>query len=248
MGSVFKYSPATRKGQKLLRAMATPTGVLAAAGLVGGGLALGISAPFVAGAAAVGFVVSAVLHLRDPKLQAAMVAPEFDRDLSRLDSAHRPLMIQGLEARDRLESAIHEWQGGENEGLIARVTETLRKIYDSVLWLQRVDRFLASVDQRQLLDRLRNLPVGPVREEIEAQAQEVGNIQGRREEVLSRIVATTTGIDTLAVKAHSLALTTSDPDQTIDEVRQLRAELNAYAEGLEEIEEHLQRALPEIGA
>jgi len=66
--------------------------------------------------------------------------------------------------------------------------------------------------------------------------------------VLSRIVATTTGIDTLAVKAHSLALTTSDPDQTIDEVRQLRAELNAYAEGLEEIEEHLQRALPEIGA
>jgi len=248
MGSVFKYSPATRKGQKLLRAMATPTGVLAAAGLVGGGLALGISAPFVAGAAAVGFVVSAVLHLRDPKLQAAMVAPEFDRDLSRLDSAHRPLMIQGLEARDRLESAIHEWQGGENEGLIARVTETLRKIYDSVLWLQRVDRFLASVDQRQLLDRLRNLPAGPVREEIEAQAQEVGNIQGRREEVLSRIVATTTGIDTLAVKAHSLALTTSDPDQTIDEVRQLRAELNAYAEGLEEIEEHLQRALPEIGA
>ncbi|MGI8514680.1 MAG: hypothetical protein ACR2NT_05995 [Acidimicrobiia bacterium] len=248
MGSVFKYSPATRKGQKLLRAMATPTGVLAAAGLVGGGLALGISAPFVAGAAAVGFVVSAVLHLRDPKLQAAMVAPEFDRDLSRLDSAHRPLMIQGLEARDRLESAIHEWQGGENEGLIARVTETLRKIYDSVLWLQRVDRFLASVDQRQLLERLRNLPAGPVREEIEAQAQEVGNIQGRREEVLSRIVATTTGIDTLAVKAHSLALTTSDPDQTIDEVRQLRAELNAYAEGLAEIEEHLQRALPEIGA
>ncbi len=248
MGSVFKYSPATRKGQKLLRAMATPTGVLAAVGLVGGGLALGISAPFVAGAAAVGFVVSAVLHMRDPKLQAAMVAPEFDRDLSRLDSSHRPLMIQGLEARDRLESAIHEWQGGENEGLIARVTETLRKIYDSVLWLQRVDRFLASVDQRQLLERLRNLPAGPVREEIEAQAQEVGNIQGRREEVLSRIVATTTGIDTLAVKAHSLALTTSDPDQTIDEVRQLRAELNAYAEGLEEIEEHLAQVVPEIEA
>ncbi|MGI8518814.1 MAG: hypothetical protein ACR2ME_10865 [Acidimicrobiia bacterium] len=228
--------------------MVTPAGVLAAAGLVGGGLALGISAPFIAGAAAVGFVVSAVLHLRDPKLQAAMVAPEFDRDLSRLDSSHRPLMIQGLEARDRLEAAIHEFQGGENEGLIARVTETLRKIYDSVLWLQRVDRFLASVDQRQLLERLRNLPAGPVREEVEAQAQEVGNIQGRREDVLSRIIATTTGIDTLAVKAHSLALTTSDPDQTIDEVRQLRAELNAYAEGLEEIEEHLQQAVPEIGA
>lgn len=248
MGSVFRYNPVTRKGQKLLRAMFTPTGVVAAAGLVGGGLALGIAVPFVAGAAAVGFVVSALLHLRDPKLQAAMVAPEFDRDLTKLDSAHRPLMIQGLEARDRLESAIHEWQGGENEGLIARITETLRKIYDSVLWLQRADRFLTSVDQRQLLDRLRNLPAGPVREEVEAQAQEVGNIQSRREEVLSRIIATTTGIDTLAVKAHSLALTTSDPDQTIDEVRQLRAELNAYAEGLEEIEEHLQQVVPEIEA
>jgi hypothetical protein len=246
MGSVFKYNPVTRKGSKLLRAMFTPSGVVAAAGLVGGGLALGISAPFVAGAAAVGFLVSAVLHLRDPKLQAAMVAPEFDRDLTRLDTAHRPLMISGLEARDRLESAINEWQGGENEGLMARVTETLRKIYDSVLWVQRADHFLASVDQRRLLDRLRNLPPGPVREEMEAQAQEVGNIQARREEVVSRIIATTTGIDTLAVKAHSLALTSSDPDQTIDEVRQLRAELNSYAEALEEVEEHLQQVVPEV--
>jgi hypothetical protein len=228
--------------------MFTPSGVLAAVGLVGGGLALGVSAPFVAGAAAVGFVVSAVLHLRDPKLAAAMVAPEFDRDLSRLDSAHRPLMINGLEARDRLESAINEWQGGENEGLMARVTETLRKIYESVLWVQRADHFLSSVDQRQLLDRLRTLPAGPVREEMQAQAQEVANIQNRREEVVSRIVATTTGIDTLAVKAHSLSLSTSDPDQTIDEVRQLRNELNAYAQGLEEIDEHLQQVVPEIGA
>lgn len=246
MGSVFKYNPVARRGSKLLRAMFTPAGVVAAAGLVGGGLALGIAVPFVAGAAAVGFVVSAVLHLRDPKLQAALVAPEFDRDLSRLDSNHRPLMINGLEARDRLESAINEWQGGENEGLMARVTETLRKIYDSVLWVQRADHFLASVDQRRLLDRLRTLPAGPVREEMEAQAHEVGEIQNRREEVVARIIATTTGIDTLAVKAHSLALTTSDPDQTIDEVRQLRAELNAYAEGLEEIEEHLQQVVPEI--
>lgn len=245
MGSVFKYNPLARKGSKLIRAMITPSGVLATTGLVAGGLALGISVPFVAGAAAVGFVVSALLHLRDPKLQAAMVAPEFDRDLSRLDTDYRPLMLQGLEARDRLESAINDWQGGENEGLMARVTETLRKIYDSVLWLQRADHFLASVDQRQLLERLRSLPEGPVREEMAAQAQEVRNIQERRDEVFSRIIATTTGIDTLAVKAHSLALTTSDPDQTIDEVRQLRAELNAYAEGLEEIDEHLQQVVPE---
>lgn len=245
MGSVFKYNPLARKGSKLLRAMITPSGVLATTGLVAGGLALGISVPFVAGAAAVGFVVSALLHLRDPKLAAAMVAPEFDRDLSRLDPAHRPLMLHGLEARDRLESAINEWQGGENEGLMARVTETLRKIYDSVLWLQRADHFLASVDQRRLLERIRSLPEGPVREEMTAQAQEVHNIQERRDEVISRIIATTTGIDTLAVKAHSLALTTSDPDQTIDEVRQLRAELNAYAEGLDEIDEHLQQVVPD---
>jgi hypothetical protein len=248
MGSVFKYNPVTRKGSKLLRAMFTPSGVLAAAGLVGGGLALGVSVPFIAGAAAVGFVVSAVLHLRDPKLQAAMVAPEFDRDLSRLDTTHRPLMVAGLEARDRLETAMNEWQGGENEGLMARVTETLRKIYDSVLWVQRADRFLSSVDQRRLIERLGNLPAGPVREEMEAQAQEVATIQNRREEVVARIVATTTGIDTLAVKAHSLALSTTDPDQTIDEVRQLRAELNAYAAGLEEIEEHLQQVVPEVEA
>ena len=67
-----------------------------------------------------------------------------------------------------------------------------------------------------------------------------------RDEVVSRIIATTTGIDTLAVKAHSIALTSTGPDQTIDEVRRLREELNAYTAGLEEVQQHLRLALPEV--
>jgi hypothetical protein len=200
----------------------------------------------VAGAAVVGFVASALMHLRDPKLAASMVAPEFDRDLSRLSADHLPLMVAGLEARDRLENAMESWAGGENEGMMARVTETLRKLYDSVLWVQRADEFLTTVDERRLLARLHELPTGPLREEMEAQVREVSNIRQRREEAVSRIVATNTGIDTLAVKAHSIALTSTGPDRTTDEVAALRAELNAYARGLEEVEEHLQEALPQI--
>lgn len=246
LGSVFRYNRVTRKSQRLLRAMLTPAGILATAGLVGGGLFLGIPAAFIAGAGAVGFITSALLHLRDPKLAAAMVAPEFDRELGALDSDHLPLMVQALEARDRLEQAMESWEGGENEGLMARVTETLRRMYDSVIWVQRADRFLTTVDERRLVGRLNNLPAGPVREEMEAQVEEVTGIRRRRDEVLSRILATTTGIDTLAVKAHSIALRSTGPDETIDEVRRLRDELSAYTAGLEEVEEHLRQVLPEV--
>jgi hypothetical protein len=246
LGSVFRYNRVTRKSQRLLRAMFTPAGILATAGLVGGGLLLGIPVAFIAGAGAVGFMTSALLHLRDPKLAAAMVAPEFDRELNALDADHLPLMVQALEARDRLEQAMESWEGGENEGLIARVTETLRRMYDSVIWVQRADRFLSTVDERRLVGRLTNLPPGPVREEMEAQVGEVTGIRDRRDEVLSRILATTTGIDTLAVKAHSIALRSTGSDETIDEVRRLRDELSAYTAGLEEVEEHLRQILPEV--
>jgi hypothetical protein len=245
-GSVFRYNRVTRKSRRLLRAMFTPAGVLATAGLVGGGLLLGIPVAFIAGAGAVGFMTSALLHLRDPKLAAAMVAPEFDRELNALDADHLPLMVQALEARDRLEQAMESWEGGENEGLMARVTETLRRMFDSVIWVQRADRFLTTVDERRLVGRLNNLPAGPVREEMEAQVEEVTGIRRRRDEVLSRILATTTGIDTLAVKAHSIALRSAGPDETIDEVRRLRDELSAYTAGLEEVEEHLRQILPEV--
>jgi hypothetical protein len=187
-----------------------------------------------------------LLHLRDPKLAAAMVAPEFDRELGALDHEHLSLMVGALEARDRLEQAMESWEGSENEGLMARVTETLRRMYDSVMWVQRADRFLGTVDERRLAARLETLPAGPVREEMEAQIGEVSGIRRRRDEVVSRIIATTTGIDTLAVKAHSIALRSTGPDETIDEVRRLREELNAYTAGLEEVEEHLRQALPEV--
>lgn len=246
MGSVFRYNRVTRKGRRLLRAMFTPTGVLATIGLVGGGVILSIPVAFIAGAGAVGFVTSALLHLRDPKLAAAMVAPEFDRELSALDAEHLPLMVRALEAKDRLEEAMETWQGGENEGLMARVTETLRKMYDSVLWVQKADRFLSTVDEMRLVGQMSNLPAGPVREEMEAQVGEVTGIRHRRDEVFSKIVATTTGIDTLAVKAHSIALRSTGEDETVDDVRRLREELNAYTAGLEEIEQHLRQVLPEV--
>jgi len=244
--SVFRYNPATRRSRRLLRAMFSPAGVVATGGLVGGGLLLGIPAAFIAGAGVVGFVTSAILHLRDPKLAARMVAPEFDRDLSALDPEHLPLMLAGLEARDRLEHAIDSWSGSEHEGLLARVTETLRRMYDTVLWLQRADRFLASIDEKRLSARLSALGAGPVREELEAQVREVMGIRQRRDEVAGRILATTTGIDTLALKAHSLALNSAGPGEPTNEIRNLREELTAYTEGLEEVEHHLREVLPQI--
>ncbi len=245
-GSVFRYNPATRKGRRLVRAVFTPAGVVATGGLIGAGLLLGVPAMFIAGAGLVGFVTSALLHLRDPKLAAQMVAPEFDRELSALDANHLPLMVAGLEARDRLEQAVGSWSGGEHEGLVARVTETLRRMYDTVLWLQRADRFLGSVDESRLMGRMQALPPGQVREELEAQVSEVAAIRQRREEVEGRIMATVTGIDTLALKAHSIALHTSGPGEPVDEVRQLREELNSYTQGLAEIEHHLREVLPQV--
>ena len=245
-GSVFRYNPATRKSRRLLRAVMTPSGILAAGGIVGAGVLLGVPAVVIAGAGFIGFVTSALLHLRDPKLAAQMVAPEFDRDLSALDSAHLPLMVAGLEARDRLEQAAESWSGGENEGLVARVTETLRRMYDTVIWLQRADRFLGSVDESRLSARMQGLPAGQVREELEAQVSEVVSIRQRRDEVEGRIMATVTGIDTLALKAHSIALHTTGPGEPVDEVRQLREELNSYTQGLAEIEHHLREVLPQV--
>jgi hypothetical protein len=244
--SVFRYSPATRRSRRLLRAMFTPSGILATIGLVGGGLLLGIPAGFIAGAGAIGFVTSALLHLRDPKLMAAMMAPHFDRDLTALDAEHLPMMVGALQARDRLEQAMESWTGGENEGLLARVTETVRRMYDMVIWVQRADRFLRSVDEKHLENRLATTAAGPLRDELEAQAKEVVGIRTRREEIASRVIATTSGIETLAVKAHSVALQSSGPGEPIDEIRQLREELTAYTDGLAEIEHHLRTVLPQV--
>ena len=111
------------------------------------------------------------------------------------------------------------WQGGENEGLMARVTETLRRMYDSVVWVQRADRFLHR--RRAPTARTPAEPSGRTGSRRDRGSERGLSIR-RRDEVVSRILATTTGIDTLAVKAHSIALTSTGPDQTIDEVRRLR--------------------------
>ena len=154
MTSVFRYRPSVRKGSRLVKASLSPGGLLATAGLVGAGLLLGLPAAFVAAAGVAGFLTSAILHLRDPKLAAAMLAPEFDRDLSALDQDHLPLMLGALEARDRLDGAISVWEGAEMEGVKTRVTQTCRRMYDSVLWLQRADQFLGSVDEDALVAAL----------------------------------------------------------------------------------------------
>jgi hypothetical protein len=245
MPSVFRYRPSVRRGKRLIRATLSPAGLVTGGVLAGVGLVTGIPAGFVIGAALASWLTSVVLHLRDPKLAAEMLAPDFDRDLTRLDQQHRPMMVSALQARDRLEEAMGSFpSGSEFGGMHARVTETLRRLYDSVIWIQRASRFLASVDERSLQTRFQALATGPVKDELGAQLAEVGRVRQRREETLARVAATVTGIDTLAVKAHSISLDASTPDQPIDEVRALREELDAYDAGLEELERHLREALP----
>ncbi|HEY7703699.1 MAG TPA: hypothetical protein VID03_02595 [Acidimicrobiia bacterium] len=244
MTSVFRYRPTVRKGSRLMKASLSPGGIAATAGLVGAGLLLGLPAVFVAGAGVVGFLTSAVLHLRDPKLAASLMAPEFDRDLSALDQEHLPLMLGALQARDRLDLAISDWQGAEMEGVKTRVTQTCRRMYDSVLWLQRADQFLGSVDEDALVRRLYAASPGPVKDELEAQRDELQKIRKRRDEAADRIGTITTGIDTLAVKANAIALDTSDPDEPVEEVRSLRKELDAFTAGLDEVDQHLAELVP----
>jgi hypothetical protein len=240
------YHPTVRRGRKLARATLSPTGLVVGGFLAGLGLFLGIPLGFVAGAAVAAWGTSVVLHLRDPRLVADLLAPDFDRDLGALDTRHRPLMVAALEARDRLEQAMGSFPGGsEYGGMHARVTETLRRMYDSVVWVQRASRFLAAVDEKALSTRLRSIPAGRVREELEEQLEEVARVRARRDETMARIAATTAGIDTLAVKVNTIALDASSPEQPLDELHALREELDAYDAGLSELEQHLREALPD---
>ena len=91
--------------------MFRPAGVVATVGLVGAGVVLGIPAAFIAGAGAVGFVTSALLHLRDPKLAAKMVAPEFDRDLS---------VTRSRTSQDHGDRSRSERPAGAGHGELAR--------------------------------------------------------------------------------------------------------------------------------
>jgi hypothetical protein len=240
------YHPTVRRGRKLARATLSPSGLASGAFLAGLGLLIGVPTVFVAAAALAAWFTSVALHMRDPKLVADLLAPDFDRDLGALDARHLPLMLNALEARDRLEQAMGSFPGGsEYGGMHARVTETLRRMYDSVVWVQRASRFLGSVSEKDLEARIRGAGTTRVKEELSEQLEEVGRVRQRRDDTLARIAATATGIDTLAVKVQSIGLDAASPDQGVDEVRALRQELDAYDAGLAELEQHLREILPE---
>jgi hypothetical protein len=178
-----------------------------------------------------------------------MLAPEFDRDLSALDDQHLPAMVAALSARDRFEAAVADMPDREDfAGMKARVTEVLHRLYDSVVWTQRADGFLTSVDEASLVGRLHDLPPSsPLAAELAEQVAEIDGVRQRRKETAARITAGITGIETLALKMGSLALGAADsPIEAMPaaEVRALREELDAYAGGLEEIEQDLRRVLP----
>ena len=244
-GAVLKYDPRVRRGALLLRATVSPAGLLTGGALAGIGLVSGIGLPFVIGAGVAAWLTSVFLHLRDPKLVSAVLEPQFDRDLTVLDGEHLQYMTAALHARDRFEDAATEVGGGEEfGGMRVRVTDALHRLYDSVVWSQRAAAFLAAVDAQGLVRRLRSLPENsPVAVEIGEQLEEVENIGARRNETLSRVAATVTGIETLAVKMGAAALGAQSADAATQDIRELRSQLDAYVDGLEEVERDLRSAL-----
>lgn len=245
----FRWNPRVRKGALLARATLSPWGVVAGGGLAGLGLGLGVGLPFVIGAGVVAWLTSVVLHLRDPQLVSSLLVPEFDRDLGVLDQEHRAYMTSALAARDRFEAAVADLPGKDQfGGMRVRITEALRRMYDSVVWTQRADRFLATVDAAALERRLRASKGSAVADELQAQLSEIEHIRARREETISQLSATVAGIETLAVKMGGLALDTSAPGRygvSTAEVRRLREELDTYVDALAEVERSLPATLPE---
>jgi len=245
----FRWNPRVRKGALFARATLSPWGLAAGGGLAGIGLALGVGLPFVIAAGVVAWATSAVLHLRDPALVSSLLAPEFDRDLGVLDDEHRAFLTAGLAARDRFEAAVADLPGRDQfGGMRARVTEALRRMYDSVVWTQRADRFLATVSPDGLERRLRAARGSAVADELQAQLAEIEHIRARREETIAQLSATVAGIETLAVKMGGLALDSTAPGRygvSTAEVRRLRQELDTYVDALAEVERTLPATIPE---
>lgn len=248
-GDLLRWNPGVRRGKLLARATLSPAGVVGGGVIAAAGIAAGIALPWVIGAGVAAWLTSVVLHLRDPRLVSALLAPQFDRDLSVLDGEHRPLMTQALRARDRFEAAVADLPDSSDfAGMRTRVTEATRRLYDSVRWAQRAAVFLRSVDEERLHMRLGSLPPdSPVAVEIAEQLEEVDAVEARRDETLARISATITGIETLGVKMASFALGSTAPGGVVSqasEVRRMREELDTYVDALAEVEESLPRELP----
>lgn len=246
---LLRWDARVRRGALLAKATLSPAGVVTAGALSAAGIAAGIALPWVIGAGVAAWLTSVVLHLRDPTLVSSMLAPQFDRDLSVLDAEHLRYMTAALRARDRFEAAVRDLPDREDfAGMRARVTEALRRLYDSVVWSQRAAVFLRSVDEGRLRARLASLPAGSeVGEELAEQLEEVDSVEGRRDETLARISATITGIETLGVKMASFALGSTAPGGLAshsDEVRRLREDLDTYVDALAEVERSLHQELP----
>ena len=245
----MSWDPRVRRGKLLARATLSPAGLATGGLLAGLGLAAGIGLPFVVGAGIAAWATSAILHLRDPKLLGSLFEPQFDRDLTSLDRDHVRYMTAALEARDRFEEAARGIPDGDDfAGMRTRVTEAINRLYDSVMWAQRANVFLDSVDEGAVQRRILALPPNSaVGVELGEQLEETRAIRRRRDETISRITATITGIETMAVKMASFALGSAalgtDPSVG-DEIRHLRENLDTYIDGLAEIEDSFPERLP----
>lgn len=246
----LRHDARVRRGKLLARATTSPSGIVAGGILAGAGLLIGIGLPWVAGAALLAWGTSVVLHLRDPRLVSALLAPDFERDLGRLDGEHRRYVLAGLHARERFEQAVDGLPDAEGfSGMKVRVNDALERLYDSVLWAQRAADFLRVAQADSIRDRIRAAGPGTrLAEELEHQLEEVADVERKRAETLARSTATVTGIETLAVKVGSLALDATAPGELghADDISQLRSELDGYLEGLEEIQETLRTLPPSI--
>jgi hypothetical protein len=249
----IRYDTRVRRGKLLARATTSPAGLVAGGTLAAIGLASPLSWPWVAAAAVGAWLTSVALHMRDPKLVSALLAPDFNRDLGALDAEHRRYMVSGLQARDRFEQAVATLADAEDfGGMKVRVNDALERLYDSLVWAQRAAGFLRTVNPASIRDRAKAAGPGTrLSQELQAQLEEVEDVERRREEILARSAASITGIETLSVKVGTLALETSAPGDDlghVDDVRQLRSELDGYLEGLEEIQDALKTLPPQSTA
>jgi hypothetical protein len=247
--TAIRHDKRVRRGKLLAKATTSPAGLVTGGALAAIGLATGVAWPWVAGSAVAAWLTSVVLHLRDPKLVSALLAPDFDRNLGALDQEHRRYMLAGLEARGRFEATVDSMSDSENfAGMKVRVNDALERLYDSLMWAQRAADFLRVVDPSSIRSRARAAGPGTrMAQELEAQLEEVEDVEQRRNEILSRSSTTVTGIETLAVKVGSLALESSVPGELdhADDVSQLKSELDGYLAGLEEIQDALQTLPPQ---
>ena len=244
-----RWNPNVRRSKLLAKATLSPAGLTTGGILAGLGIVLGVGIPWVIGAGIAAWATSALLHLRDPKLVSALLEPQFDRDLSLLDNEHLRYMKAALSARDRFEAAVEDLPGDDDfGGMRTRVTEALRRMYDSVVWAQRAATFLKGVDENDLRRRQQAAASGSqLAEELDEQIAEIENIRRRRDEAVSRIRTTATGIETMAVKMGSFALGSAAPGRIgapDAEVRRLREELDTYVDALAEVERLLPEAMP----